>query len=69
MISFQDVSINFGTQDVLTNVSFKINKGERCGILGPNGAGKSTIFNLISGETTPERGSVQIGRASCRERV
>lgn len=58
MISFQDVSINFGTQDVLTNVSFKINKGERCGILGPNGAGKSTIFNLISGETTPERGSV-----------
>ncbi len=58
MISFQNVSINFGTQDVLRDVSFKINKGERCGIIGPNGAGKSTIFNLISGESSPERGAV-----------
>lgn len=58
MISFNDVSIHFGTQDVLSNVSFKINPRERCGIVGPNGAGKSTIFNLISGEISPESGSV-----------
>lgn len=58
MISFSDVSIHFGTQDVLNNVSFKINPRERCGIVGPNGAGKSTIFNLITGEISPEGGSV-----------
>lgn len=58
MISFSDVSIHFGTQDVLSNVSFKINPHERCGIVGPNGAGKSTIFNLITGEISPEGGSV-----------
>ncbi len=58
MISFSDISINFGTQDVLSGVSFKINQRERCGIVGPNGAGKSTIFNLITGEISPEKGSV-----------
>jgi len=58
MISFNAVSINFGTQDVLSNTSFKINAGERCGIVGPNGAGKSTLFNLITGECSPERGAV-----------
>lgn len=58
MISFHDVSIHFGTQDVLSNVSFKINPRERCGIVGPNGAGKSTIFNLITGEIGPESGTV-----------
>jgi len=59
MIDFNDVSIHFGTQDVLVGASFKINPGERCGIVGPNGAGKSTLFNLITGEITPEGGSVR----------
>ncbi|MGI5868073.1 MAG: ABC-F family ATP-binding cassette domain-containing protein [Kiritimatiellia bacterium] len=58
MISFNDVSIHFGAQDVLNNVSFKINPRERCGIVGPNGAGKSTLFNLIAGEISPESGAV-----------
>lgn len=58
MISFQGVSIHFGTQDVLKGVSFKINRGERVGIVGPNGAGKSTIFNLITSEVSPEKGDI-----------
>ncbi len=58
MIAFSNVSLYFGTQDVLTDVSFKINQRERCGIVGPNGAGKSTIFNLITGDITPENGTV-----------
>lgn len=58
MIAFNDVSIHFGTQDVLDHVTFKINPRERCGIVGPNGAGKSTLFNLITGELSPESGTV-----------
>ena len=58
MISFQNVSIHFGTQDVLRDVSFKINPRERVGIVGPNGAGKSTVFHLITGELSPEKGDV-----------
>ena len=58
MINFQNVSIHFGTQDVLRDVSFKINPRERVGIVGPNGAGKSTVFHLITGELSPEKGDV-----------
>jgi len=60
MVEFNDVSIHFGTQDVLTNASFRINRGERCGLVGPNGAGKSTVFRLITGEISPAAGSVSL---------
>ena len=60
MIDFRDVSIHFGTQDVLRHASFRVNRGERCGIVGPNGAGKSTVFALVTGEQLPDEGSVDI---------
>ncbi len=58
MISFRNVAVSYGTQDVLRDVSFKVNAGERIGIVGPNGAGKSTLLGLISGESAPASGSV-----------
>lgn len=58
MIAFQDVSLAFGRQQVLRNVSLKINAKERIGIVGPNGAGKSTFFNLLTGEVSPDHGEV-----------
>ena len=60
MIDFSDVSIHFGTQDVLRHASFRVNRGERCGIVGPNGAGKSTVFALITGEQQPDGGTVTL---------
>lgn len=62
MIDFQNVSVGYGAQQVLDDVSFRINRGERVGIVGPNGAGKSTIFSLLTGESTPDRGDVSIPR-------
>lgn len=58
MFEFRDISLHFGTQDVLENVSFRVNKGEHVGIVGPNGAGKSTLFQLITGELTAAHGQV-----------
>ncbi len=58
MIDFVKVHKHFGTQDVLVDVSFRINEGERVGIVGPNGAGKSTIFSLLSGEVSTDAGDV-----------
>lgn len=62
MIDFRNISVAFGTQQVLNDVSFRINRGERVGIVGPNGTGKSTIFALITGEMTPDRGDVVVPR-------
>ncbi len=58
MIDFIQVSKRFGAQEVLRDVTIRINAGERVGIVGPNGAGKSTIFNLLCGETEVDAGDV-----------
>ncbi len=46
--------------DVLSDLSFEINTGEHVGILGANGCGKTTLFKLLTGEYTPDEGSISI---------
>ena len=62
MIDFHNICKSYGGRDILKNVNFRINDGERVGIVGPNGAGKSTIFAIITGELSPDAGSVAIPR-------
>jgi ATP-binding cassette, subfamily F, member 3 len=59
MINFNNISKSFGTQMVLDDATFRINAGEHVGIVGPNGAGKSTIFDLLTGEITPDSGTIE----------
>ncbi|OPZ30556.1 MAG: putative ABC transporter ATP-binding protein YheS [Lentisphaerae bacterium ADurb.BinA184] len=58
MLDFIHVSKRFGTQDVLVDVSFRVNPGEKVGVVGPNGAGKSTLFRLVVAELSPDGGEV-----------
>jgi len=51
---------SFGGQEVLKNISFTLNKGEKVGLLGKNGCGKSTLFKIITGNEEPDSGSVII---------
>ncbi len=60
MIEFREISVRYGTQEVLKNVSFRVNKGERIGIVGPNGSGKSTLFRLIMNEAEQDSGKLII---------
>jgi branched-chain amino acid transport system ATP-binding protein len=50
----------FGGVVANRNVSFSVRPGELVGIIGPNGAGKSTLFDLITGFTRPDTGTVRI---------
>ncbi|WP_193084352.1 ABC-F family ATP-binding cassette domain-containing protein [Brevibacterium aurantiacum] len=62
VVDLLDVSLSFGDQQILDNVTWRIGPGERTGILGPNGAGKSTLLSLISGDLEPDEGRVKRGK-------
>lgn len=53
-----DLSVAFGEQTVINNVSLRIPKQRFTSIIGPNGAGKTTLFNLLSGQLTPSHGTI-----------
>jgi ATPase subunit of ABC transporter with duplicated ATPase domains len=44
MISFSNVSKQYGKQVLFIDAGFQLNPGEKVGLVGPNGAGKSTLF-------------------------
>ena len=62
VIDLLDVSVSYGGQPVLREVTWRIAPGERTGILGANGAGKSTLLGLIAGTLTPDSGRVKRGK-------
>ena len=53
----------------LKGINLTVQQGDFYALLGPNGAGKSTTIGIVSSLVKKTTGSVQIGRASCRERV
>ena len=60
LLQVNDLSVNFGTHQVLSNVNFRINKESRIGLVGVNGAGKSTLLKCLTGDMSPQSGSVNI---------
>ena len=60
MISVSGLSKSFGAQTLFTDVTFRLNPGERYGLVGANGSGKTTLLNLLIGVEQPSEGSVAI---------
>ena len=58
LLTLADVSVSFGGNTVLHDLSLSLFKGERWGVVGRNGAGKSTIFRLLTGDLDPTSGTV-----------
>ncbi len=62
MVSVQDITVSFGSFDLLSGVSFLINDQDRIGLAGKNGAGKSTLLKVISGLQSPTSGLVDMSK-------
>ncbi len=58
VLSVADLSLSFGTRKILEKISFSLADNDKLGIIGVNGCGKSTLFKLITGEYTPDEGSI-----------
>jgi len=60
MIQLLNISKSFSSQELFSNLNFKLNSGNRIGLVGRNGSGKSTLFKIILGEESPDSGDVII---------
>ena len=63
ILSTQGISLAYGDDVILSDVSFSINEGDKLGIVGVNGAGKSTLLRIITKKTEPTSGFMFIYRA------
>ena len=61
VVEFAGLSKRFGDKQLIENLSFKLPPGGIVGVIGPNGAGKTTLFRMITGQETPDAGSIQVG--------
>lgn len=60
IIDVQGLSKTYGDVWAVRDVTVTIDSGEIYGLLGPNGAGKTTTIEMLTGQTTPDSGSLTI---------
>ena len=58
LLSAENLSINFGSRQLLEGVNFYLNEGDKVGIIGINGTGKSTFLKVLSGLIPPDEGKI-----------
>ncbi|WP_417615964.1 energy-dependent translational throttle protein EttA [Parasphingorhabdus sp.] len=51
----------YGDKLLFENLDFSLPPGGIVGIIGPNGAGKTTLFRIITGQETPDSGTLELG--------
>ncbi len=61
VVQANGVSKGYGDNLLYDNLSFDLPPGGIVGIIGPNGAGKTTLFRMITGQETPDGGSLTVG--------
>jgi branched-chain amino acid transport system ATP-binding protein len=58
MLTLENVSVNYGAIEALTNINLRVEKGEVVTLIGANGAGKTTTLRTITGLLEPKEGRV-----------
>lgn len=58
LLQLQNISLHYGSEQLLDSVNFAIEKGERICLLGRNGCGKSSLLRLVAGAEKPDSGDL-----------
>jgi iron complex transport system ATP-binding protein len=58
MLSIDKIIVQYGSYEVLRDISFTLREGEIVALLGPNGAGKTTLIKALNGTLPPAAGQI-----------
>lgn len=61
VIEVQGLTKAYGDRLLFENLEFRLPAGGIVGVIGPNGAGKTTLFRMLTGQETPDAGSIELG--------
>jgi len=61
VVEARDVRKAYGDLLLMDDLSFTLPRGGIVGVIGPNGAGKTTLFRMITGQETPDGGTLRLG--------
>lgn len=62
LIQLNSISKSYSGDPILSNISMKIESGDRIGLVGVNGSGKSTLLKIIAGDIPSDDGEIYIGK-------
>jgi ATP-binding cassette subfamily F protein 3 len=63
VLSCKNIKKSFGIDEVLKDVTFNINEGDKVGLIGANGEGKSTLFRILTKEMSFDSGEIFIDKS------
>ncbi|MDD6302635.1 MAG: ABC-F family ATP-binding cassette domain-containing protein [Bacillales bacterium] len=63
ILSVQDMTFNFPTEDIFDGISFNVYEKDRLAIIGHNGCGKTTLIKLILGQENPNKGNIALSKS------
>ena len=61
LLSVENLSVAFGANSVIHDLSFNAPQGRTVAIVGESGSGKTTLFRMITGQDQPDAGTIRIG--------
>ena len=65
LLRLDNISLHYGTRDLLKKVDFTLHKGQKIGLLGRNGEGKTTLLKLLGGQIHADSGEYWL-RPNCK---
>ncbi|MDX9888363.1 MAG: ABC-F family ATP-binding cassette domain-containing protein [Anaerovoracaceae bacterium] len=62
ILSAKEIAKSYGTDTILSGISFHVNEGDRVGLVGANGAGKTTLLKILAGDILSDAGDFFVAK-------
>jgi energy-dependent translational throttle protein EttA len=62
VVKVEGLKKKYGERTIFQDLAFTLAPGEILGVVGPNGVGKTTLFRLLTGQETPDAGTIEMGQ-------